>query len=239
MLTDSLSEEESEGQEALSGCQTCVKDSEVYEVLSGGQTCVGELEVREALSGDQTGAGESETQEACTNDHTLVKESETQEACNDHTLVTETYNRDHTYVEVNLDLDNPIVPEDNEEAKERFCEAMKASVESLKRNTSIPSFLQQLHEEKRDSAAERRESLVGGIAEAIERARIVGKKGASSGLEQTESISSLSSSLSIHELERNCGQLPASQIGARKSQEKRSLSLPHEVESPSKEVKTN
>ena len=239
MLTDSLSEEESEGQEALSGCQTCVKDSEVYEVLSGGQTCVGELEVREALSGDQTGAGESETQEACTNDHTLVKESETQEACNDHTLVTETHNRDHTYVEVNLDLDNPIVPEDNEEAKERFCEAMKASVESLKRNTSIPSFLQQLHEEKRDSAAERRESLVGGIAEAIERARIVGRKGASSGLEQTESISSLSSSLSIHELERNCGQLPASQIGARKSQEKRSLSLPHEVESPSKEVKTN
>ena len=223
MLTDSLSEEESEGQEALSGCQTCVKDSEVYEVLSGGQTCVGELEVREALSGDQTGAGESETQEAR----------------NDHTLVTETHNRDHTYVEVNLDLDNPIVPEDNEEAKERFCEAMKASVESLKRNTSIPSFLQQLHEEKRDSAAERRESLVGGIAEAIERARIVGKKGASSGLEQTESISSLSSSLSIHELERNCGQLPASQIGARKSQEKRSLSLPHEVESPSKEVKTN
>ena len=226
----------------------------MYEVLSGGQTCVGELEVREALSGDQTGAGESETQEACTNDHTLVKESETQEACNDHTLVkesetqeacndhtlvTETHNRDHTYVEVNLDLDNPIVPEDNEEAKERFCEAMKASVESLKRNTSIPSFLQQLHEEKRDSAAERRESLVGGIAEAIERARIVGKKGASSGLEQTESISSLSSSLSIHELERNCGQLPASQIGARKSQEKRSLSLPHEVESPSKEVKTN
>lgn len=223
MLTDSLSEEESEGQEALSGCQTCVKDSEVYEVLSGGQTCVGELEVREALSGDQTGAGESETQEAR----------------NDHTLVTETHNRDHTYVEVNLDLDNPIVPEDNEEAKERFCEAMKASVESLKRNTSIPSFLQQLHEEKRDSAAERRESLVGGIAEAIERARIVGKKGASSVLEQAESISSLSSSLSIHELERNCGQLPASQIGARKSQEKRSLSLPHEVESPSKEVKTN
>lgn len=223
MLTDSLSEEESEGQEALSGCQTCVKDSEVYEVLSGGQARVGELEVREALSGDQTGAGESETQEAR----------------NDHTLVTETHNRDHTYVEVNLDLDNPIVPEDNEEAKERFCEAMKASVESLKRNTSIPSFLQQLHEEKRDSAAERRESLVGGIAEAIERARIVGKKGASSGLEQTESISSLSSSLSIHELERNCGQLPASQIGARKSQEKRSLSLPHEVESPSKEVKTN
>lgn len=223
MLTDSLSEEESEGQEALSGGQTCVKDSEVYEVLSGGQTCVGELEVREALSGDQTGAGESETQEAR----------------NDHTLVTETHNRDHTYVEVNLDLDNPIVPEDNEEAKERFCEAMKASVESLKRNTSIPSFLQQLHEEKRDSAAERRESLVGGIAEAIERARIVGKKGASSGLEQTESISSLSSSLSIHELERNCGQLPAPQIGTRKSQEKRSLSLPHEVESPSKEVKTN
>ena len=116
---------------------------------------------------------------------------------------------------------------------------MKASVESLKRSTSIPSFLQQLHEEKRDSAAERRESLVGGIAEAIERARIVGKKGASSGLEQAESISSLSSSLSIHELERNCGQLPAPQIGARKSQEKRSLSLPHEVESPSKEVKTN
>ena len=223
MLTDSLSEEESEGQEALSGGQTGVKDSEVHEVLSGGQARVGELEVREALSGDQTGAGESETQEAR----------------NDHTLVTETHNRDHTYVEVNLDLDNPIVPEDNEEAKERFCEAMKASVESLKRNTSIPSFLQQLHEEKRDSAAERRESLVGGIAEAIERARIVGKKGASSGLEQTESISSLSSSLSIHELERNCGQLPASQIGARKSQEKRSLSLPHEVESPSKEVKTN
>lgn len=223
MLTDSLSEEESEGQEALSGGQTCVKDSEVHEVLSGGQARVGELEVREALSGDQTGAGESETQEAR----------------NDHTFATETHTRDHTYVEVNLDLDNPIVPEDNEEAKERFCEAMKASVESLKRNTSIPSFLQQLHEEKRDSAAERRESLVGGIAEAIERARIVGKKGASSVLEQAESISSLSSSLSIHELERNCGQLPASQIGARKSQEKRSLSLPHEVESPSKEVKTN
>ena len=238
MLTDSLSEEESEGQEALSGGQTCVKDSEVQEALSGGQARVGELEVREALSGDQTGAGESETQEA-RNDHTLVKDSEGQEARNDHTLVTETHNRDHTYVEVNLDLDNPIVPEDNEEAKERFCEAMKASVESLKRSTSIPSFLQQLHEEKRDSAAERRESLVGGIAEAIERARIVGKKGASSGLEQAESISSLSSSLSIHELERNCGQLPASQIGARKSQEKRSLSLPHEVESPSKEVKTN
>ena len=224
MLTDSLSEEESEGQEALSGGQTGVKDSEVHEVLSGGQARVGESEVHEVLSGDQTCVGESETQEACTNDHTLV---------------TETHNRDHTYVEVNLDLDNPIVPEDNEEAKERFCEAMKASVESLKRNTSIPSFLQQLHEEKRDSAAERRESLVGGIAEAIERARIVGKKGASSVLEQAESISSLSSSLSIHELERNCGQLPASQIGARKSQEKRSLSLPHEVESPSKEVKTN
>lgn len=196
----------------------------MHEVLSGGQARVGESEVHEVLSGDQTCVGESETQEACTNDHTLV---------------TETHNRDHTYVEVNLDLDNPIVPEDNEEAKERFCEAMKASVESLKRNTSIPSFLQQLHEEKRDSAAERRESLVGGIAEAIERARIVGKKGASSVLEQAESISSLSSSLSIHELERNCGQLPASQIGARKSQEKRSLSLPHEVESPSKEVKTN
>ena len=195
----------------------------MQEALSGGQARVGELEVREALSGDQTGAGESETQEAR----------------NDHTLVTETHNRDHTYVEVNLDLDNPIVPEDNEEAKERFCEAMKASVESLKRSTSIPSFLQQLHEEKRDSAAERRESLVGGIAEAIERARIVGKKGASSVLEQAESISSLSSSLSIHELERNCGQLPAPQIGTRKSQEKRSLSLPHEVESPSKEVKTN
>ena len=210
MLTDSLSEEESG--------------------------------VQEALSGDHTRVGESEGKEARTSDHILVTDSEMKEACNNHTFVTEpqtTHNRDNTYVEVNLDLDNQIVPEDNEEAKERFCEAMKASVESLKRSTSIPSFLQQLHEEKRDSAAERRESLVGGIAEAIERARIVGKKGASSVLEQTESISSLSSSLSIHELERNCGQLPALQIGTRKSQEKRSLSLPHEVESPSKEVKTN
>ena len=239
MLTDSLSEEESEGQEALSGGQTCVKDSEVHEVLSGGQARVGELEVQEARTSDHTLVKDPEVQEACNNDNTFVKDSEGQEACNDHTFATETHTRDHTYVEVNLDLDNPIVPEDNEEAKERFCEAMKASVESLKRSTSIPSFLQQLHEEKRDSAAERRESLVGGIAEAIERARIVGKKGASSGLEQTESISSLSSSLSIHELERNCGQLPAPQIGTRKSQEKRSLSLPHEVESPSKEVKTN
>ena len=182
-------------------------------------------------------------QEVCNCDRECGEVSEAQRTCSydprGETTPQEVCSRDHTYVEVNLDLDNPIVPEDNEEAKERFCDAMKASVESLKKNGSIPSFLQQLHEEKRDSAMERRESLVGGIAEAIERARIVGKKGASSVLEHTESISPLSSSLSIHEMERNCGQLSASRTEGRTSREKRSLSLPHEVESPSKEVKTN
>ena len=93
-------------------------------------------------------------------------------------LLERSPSREHTYVEVDLDLDNPVVSEDSEEARRRFCAAMKQSVEAMRQHREVPLFVKQLHEKRGKDGLETRESLVGGIAESVARAKI-GRKGRS------------------------------------------------------------
>lgn len=145
----------------------------------------------------------------------------------DSLLERSSMSRDHTYVEVDLDLDNPVVSEDSEEARKRFYTALKDSVELLRQNHEVPLFVKQLHEKRGKDGLETRESLVGGIAESVERAKINRKK------VEPDEIPSVSSSLSLLEKDRN--ELPAQLENNQKSQEKRYALHSEHVESPPKE----
>lgn len=79
---------------------------------------------------------------------------------------------ERTVIQVDLDLDNPHVPEDNEEAQFRFLRAMEDSINQLRLRSCEAPLVQRL---QRDSATEeelmRRSSLVGGIAEVVDNAQ--------------------------------------------------------------------
>ncbi|KAK8824080.1 hypothetical protein WA556_003405 [Blastocystis sp. ATCC 50177/Nand II] len=148
-------------------------------------------------------------------------------------LLERSPSREHTYVEVDLDLDNPVVSEDSEEARRRFCAAMKQSVEAMRQHREVPLFVKQLHEKRGKDGLETRESLVGGIAESVARAKIGRKR------EEPEGTVAAPSSLGFAEKDRNA--LPAQLEANRKSQEKRCAPHSEGVESPPKErrVDTN
>lgn len=148
-------------------------------------------------------------------------------------LLERSPSREHTYVEVDLDLDNPVVSEDSEEARRRFCAAMKQSVEAMRQHREVPLFVKQLHEKRGKDGLETRESLVSGIAESVARAKIGRKR------EEPEGTVAAPSSLGFAEKDRNA--LPAQLEANRKSQEKRCAPHSEGVESPPKErrVDTN
>ena len=79
---------------------------------------------------------------------------------------------ERTVIQVDLDLDNPHVPEDNEEAQYRFLRAMEDSINQLRLQSIDAPLVQRLHH---DAATEeelmRRSSLVGDIAEVVDNAQ--------------------------------------------------------------------
>ena len=121
----------------------------------------------------------------------------------------------------------------SEEARRRFCAAMKQSVEAMREHREVPLFVKQLHEKRGKEGLETRESLVGGIAESVARAKIGRKR------EEPEGTAAASTSLGFTEKDRNA--LPAQLEANRKSQEKRCAPHSEGVESPPKErrVDTN
>ena len=110
---------------------------------------------------------------------------------------------------------------------------MKQSVEAMRQHREVPLFVKQLHEKRGKDGLETRESLVGGIAESVARAKIGRKR------EEPEGTVAATSSLGFAEKDRNA--LPAQLEANRKSQEKRCAPHSEGVESPPKErrVDTN
>lgn len=79
---------------------------------------------------------------------------------------------ERTVIQVDLDLDNPHVPEDNEEAQFRFLRAMEASINQLRLQTIDTPLVQRLqHDSATEEELMRRSSLVGDIAEVVDNAQ--------------------------------------------------------------------
>lgn len=79
---------------------------------------------------------------------------------------------ERTVIQVDLDLDNPHVPEDNEEAQYRFLRAMEASINQLRLQAIDTPLVQRLqHDSATEEELMRRSSLVGDIAEVVDHAQ--------------------------------------------------------------------
>lgn len=73
-----------------------------------------------------------------------------------------------------MDLDNPEVEKDNEEAQNHFYHTIEQSVENLKLSTKLPSFLDEINDciEEKEKMM-RRESLLNDISISIDKAKKV------------------------------------------------------------------
>lgn len=79
---------------------------------------------------------------------------------------------DCTYIQVDIDLDNPAVSEDDEDAQTRFYQTMEKSLNQVQKIKTIPPFIQQVHELiRKDHPDCRRESLIRGVADSVEKSR--------------------------------------------------------------------
>ena len=89
-------------------------------------------------------------------------------------LDRETTCNHHTFVTVDMDLDNPDVERDNEEAQNRFYQTLEQSVENIKISSKIPPFLDHLDNEMEEKEKMmRRESLLNDISNSIDKAKKV------------------------------------------------------------------
>ena len=79
-----------------------------------------------------------------------------------------THPLERTVIQVDLDLDNPQVPEDNEEAQQRFFRAMEDSINQLRRKSYDLHLVDVLQRQATGDERARRPSLVRGIAEAVD-----------------------------------------------------------------------
>ena len=76
---------------------------------------------------------------------------------------------ERTVIQVDLDLDNPHVPEDNEEAQHRFLRAMEDSINQLRLKSYDTPLVERLqHDSATEEELMRRSSLVGDIAEVVD-----------------------------------------------------------------------
>lgn len=79
---------------------------------------------------------------------------------------------ERTVIQVDLDLDNPHVPEDNEEAQYRFLRAMEDSINQLRLQAIDTPLVQRLqHDPATEEELMRWSSLVGDIAEVVDNAQ--------------------------------------------------------------------
>ena len=73
-----------------------------------------------------------------------------------------------------MDLDNPDVEKDNEEAQNRFYQTLEQSVENIKISLKISPFLDHLDNEMEEKEKMmRRESLLNDISNSIDKAKKV------------------------------------------------------------------
>lgn len=77
-----------------------------------------------------------------------------------------------TYIQVDIDLDNPAVSEDDEDAQSRFYHVMEKSLDQIQGIETMPPFIERVHELiRKEDPDYRRESLIRGIADSVEKAK--------------------------------------------------------------------